>query len=97
MGREIHQSTSKACAHHPACVHGQQGVGLCGVDELLVTEGGDTLTPREAISFLQLQENFTFEYCDTYSSNAYIALTVWGMVLRLFAYLALRFAKRSQY
>ena len=29
--------------------------GVCGIDELLVVSGGDTLTPDEAISFLNIQ------------------------------------------
>ena len=29
--------------------------GVCGIDELLVIGGGDTLTPDEAISFLNIQ------------------------------------------
>ncbi len=32
-----------------------RGIGLCGVDLLLEDDGDDVLSPREAVSFLQVQ------------------------------------------
>jgi hypothetical protein len=49
--------------------------------------GGDTLTPREAISFLHVQQSFTFGYCSHYETNAIWALLAWGFIFRLLAYL----------
>jgi hypothetical protein len=32
-----------------------RGIGLCGVDTLLVDDGSDAISPTEAVSFLRLQ------------------------------------------
>ncbi|GFH16214.1 uncharacterized protein HaLaN_12594, partial [Haematococcus lacustris] len=51
-----------------------KGIGLCGVDVLLVDDGLDAVSPQEALSFLRLQESFTFESCQPYISDAYMVL-----------------------
>ena len=71
-------------------------LGLCGMDKLLVVAGeGDSLTPDEAISFLNIQRNFDFSYCHKYISNAHIALVALGLVFRLLAFLLLYFARKG--
>ena len=67
------------------------------MDELLTVDGGDKLTPDEAISFLNVQQSFTFAYCNKYLVYSYVALVVLGVVFRLLAFLLLRFGRKSQY
>ncbi|PNH07624.1 hypothetical protein TSOC_005907 [Tetrabaena socialis] len=67
-----------------------RGIGLCGVDRLLEDDGQEGLSPQEAISFLRVQDNFNFSYCDRYKSTAYLALVGLGLGFRLVAYLFLR-------
>ncbi|KAL6748975.1 hypothetical protein V8C86DRAFT_2862363 [Haematococcus lacustris] len=73
-----------------------KGIGLCGVDVLLVDDGLDAVSPQEALSFLRLQESFTFESCQPYISDAYMVLFGLGLGMRLVAFLCLRFAPRQQ-
>eukprot|EP00798_Chlamydomonas_sp_ICE-L_P004550 gene4550-14729_t len=76
-----------------------RGIGYCGMDELLYVEGGDDddLTPREAISFLQVQRTFTFSHCDSYNTEAHIAMFCLGLGFRVIAFVCLMFLKKSQY
>ncbi len=74
-----------------------KGLGLCGMDQLLVVEDGDSLSPDEAISFLHVQQSFTFEYCNKYVTYGHVALIALGAAFRLLSFLLLRFARRSQY
>jgi hypothetical protein len=74
-----------------------KGIGLCGMDKVLVVDGGGTLTPREAISFLHVQKTFDSSYCYKYEMTALAVLAGLGMAFRLVAWLSLKFVKRSQY
>ena len=75
-----------------------KGIGLCGMDQLLVVDGGDKLTPREAISFLKVQKTFeSSSYCAKYETTALGVLIGLGAAFRIIAWLILKFVKRSQY
>lgn len=74
-----------------------KGVGLCGMDTLLYVEGGDTLSPREAISFLHVQQTWTFAYCDQYVATGFWVLFGLGLAFRLLAFLVMRFIKQTRY
>jgi hypothetical protein len=74
-----------------------KGIGLCNIDQELIISGGSTLTPDEAISFLNVEQNFTFASCIIYQDYGFIALMILGSVFRILAFLLLRFVRKSQY
>ncbi|GFR49862.1 hypothetical protein Agub_g11964 [Astrephomene gubernaculifera] len=68
-----------------------KGIGLCGVDQLLVDDGNDEISAQEALSFLRVQENFSINYCDRYKSVAYGSLVALGFGFRLVAFIFMRY------
>ncbi|KAG2499694.1 hypothetical protein HYH03_002629 [Edaphochlamys debaryana] len=66
-----------------------RGIGLCGVDQLLVDDGQEGISASEAVSFLQVQYNFSMEYCNPYKSTAYGALVALGLGFRVLAFVFL--------
>jgi hypothetical protein len=92
MGRDANDALpvlSHRCLHH-------QSVGICGVDKLLVDDGQPGISAREAITFLHLQEGFTFEACQPFTATAHVALSAMGVGTRLLAYFCLALLPRVQ-
>lgn len=50
----------------------------------------DVLTPREAISFLKVQQSFTIESCNGFISIAQGVMVALGLAFRALAFLALK-------
>lgn len=73
-----------------------KAVGLCAVDTKLVDDGQPGISPQEAVSFLNLQENFTFESCASYVNTAQVALLCMGFGMRILAYLFLQLKPHKQ-
>ena len=67
-----------------------KGIGICGVDTLLVDDGQPGLSPGEAISFLHIQTQLDFNKCSKYKAMGYIEMGVLGFVFRVLAHGALK-------
>eukprot|EP00798_Chlamydomonas_sp_ICE-L_P018037 gene18037-24452_t len=74
-----------------------KGIGLCGMDELLYADDDEALTPREAISYLNVSKTFTFGYCDAFKRTAHIAMFSLGFGFRILAFVFLFFWRKTGY
>jgi hypothetical protein len=68
-------------------------VQLCGVDVKLVDNGGTSISPVEAISFLDLQQNFDFSTdCGHYNLICWLMLLSLGLATRFIGYAVMAFS-----